>query len=70
MSVNIKKGVDLAAKASGVSREEFLREIRQTIDATWNNSNGAEARNTLFPDGKPSPELFLERIAQIVDMRN
>ena len=42
MSVNIKKGVKRAAKANGVSQEEFLAEIQQTIDATWNNPKGAE----------------------------
>jgi hypothetical protein len=67
MSVNIKKGVKLAAKANGVSQEEFLAEIQQSIDATWNNPKGAETRARLFPEGKPTPELFLQRIAQIVD---
>lgn len=67
MSVNIKQGVKRAAKEHGVSQKDFLAEIQQTIDATWNNPTGAENRAKLFPDGKPTPELFLQRIAQIVD---
>ena len=69
MSVNIKKGVKRAAKEHGVSKNEFLAEIQQTIDATWNNPKGAENRARLFPEGKPSVDLFLRRIAQIVDER-
>ena len=42
MSVNIKQGVKRAAKANSVSQEEFLAEIQQTIDATWNHPKGVE----------------------------
>ena len=59
-----------AAKEHGVSQEEFLAEIQQSIDAAWNNPKGAENRARLFPEGKPSVDLFLRRIAEIVDKQN
>jgi len=37
--------------------------IQQAIDAAWNSPDGAELREKLFPEGKPSPELFVQRMA-------
>ena len=70
MSVNIKKGVRMAAKEQGVSKKEFMDEIQHAIDVAWNNPECAENRAVLFPDGKPEPEAFLRRLAEIIDMKN
>ena len=67
MSINTKRGMKRAAKDYGVSKKKFMDEIQHTIDVTWSNPEGAENRARLFPNGKPTPELFLQRIAQIVD---
>ena len=64
MSVDIKKGVRMAAKEQGVSQKKFMDEIQYAIDVAWNNPSSAEFRAKMFPEGKPTPEVFLQRVAQ------
>ena len=64
MSIDIKKGVRMAAKEQGVSQKKFMDEIQHAIDVAWNNPSSAEFRARMFPEGKPNPELVLERVAQ------
>ena len=48
----------------------FVRwQIQRTINAAWNSCSGAEARQQLFPDGKPSPEEFISVIAKHIKER-
>lgn len=37
--------------------------MREAIDAAWRNPDGAELREILFPEGKPTPKLFVQRMA-------
>lgn len=60
---NIIKRVALA---QGISEEECRQEMQTFIDATWDQPEGAEERAELFPEGKPSPELFIQRISAII----
>lgn len=38
--------------------------MQEAIDAAWNNPEGADLRAKLFPEGKPAPELFIQRMAE------
>ena len=40
-----------------------IRAMQAAIDAAWASPDGSELRERLFPEGKPSPELFVERVA-------
>ncbi len=40
------------------------REVQNIIDTTWENPQGKELRDRLFPDGKPEPEEFIKTVAQ------
>ena len=44
--------------------------IKEVIDATWNNPEGKELRDKLFPKGKPEPEEFIRVMSQIVGTIN
>lgn len=37
--------------------------MQQAIDAAWQDPAGAEFRERLFPEGKPTVDLFVERVA-------
>lgn len=38
--------------------------IREAIDTAWNNPEGKELREELFPEGKPEPDLFVQRLTR------
>ena len=40
--------------------------MQEAIDAAWNDPEGKEFRDQLFPDGKPEFEEFLRKIAERV----
>ncbi len=42
------------------------REIKKAIDEAWNNREGKELRDKLFPNGKPEPEEFVRGISQAI----
>lgn len=65
--MGIDKVINQLAKDKGLSPNEILDEIQNAIDATWESPNGAEKRAKLFPEGKPSPELFLMRLALMTE---
>lgn len=39
------------------------KKMQEAIDVAWENPDGAELRAQLFPEGKPTPEIFVERLA-------
>ena len=45
-------------------------EMKKVIDITWNNPEGKELRDKLFPNGKPEPEEFIRVISRIVKERS
>ena len=57
----------LIAKRHGVTPEHVRAEIQIAIDAAWNDPEGREEQQRLFPEGKPSPELFILRLAERVN---
>lgn len=58
----------LAAR-QGVSLAEFVQATQEAIDAAWNtlDPEAAAFQRKLFPEGKPSPALFIIRLAQYAD---
>ena len=61
--MDAKSAIKKVAKQDNVSEEEVRREIQNAIDQAWETKTVLQA--VLFPDGKPDPETFLERLAQI-----
>lgn len=53
------------AKSKGRPASQIRKEMREAIDAAWQTSDpAAQARQRqLFPEGKPSLELFILRLA-------
>lgn len=45
-------------------KKRKYREMSKAIEAAWANPNGAELRAKLFPEGKPTPEVFVQRISE------
>lgn len=37
--------------------------MQEALDIAWSDPDGAEFRERLFPEGKPSLELFVARVA-------
>ena len=52
------------AKQRGVSPEHVRAEIQSTISAAWNDPISHKKLQQLFPEGQPSPELFILRLAE------
>ena len=50
-------------------RENARKEIEKAIDIAWTSADSAikEKQKQLFPEGKPTPELFIFRIAAEVE---
>lgn len=45
----------------------FVRwQIQRAINAAWRSSDGAAARQQLFPDGKPDTDTFIKKLAEYV----
>ena len=61
--MDAKSAIKKVAKQDNVSEEEVRREIQNAIDQAWEAKTVLQA--VLFPEGKPDPETFLERLAQI-----
>lgn len=56
------------AKYHGIS-EQFIRdEMQKALDAAWNTTDEKtlKRQRELFPDGKPTLEKFIQKIAQLV----
>lgn len=76
--MNIKNEVILVPKNPNriykkVSREadkpieKVQAEMQKALDLTWENDDpeAKEYREKMFPDGKPSLEIFLKKLAEI-----
>lgn len=37
--------------------------MQEALDIAWSDPDGAEFRERLFPEGKPSLETFVQRVA-------
>ena len=57
----LPKGVIVMLKAWIVRHQ-----IKKTLNETWKNPEGSAARQEMFPNGKPTPEEFIQTIAEIV----
>lgn len=60
--MDAKSAIKTIAKQDGVTEEEVRREIQNAIDQAWKTKTVLQA--VLFPEGKPDPETFLERVAK------
>lgn len=40
-----------------------IKAMQQAIDVAWQDPAGAELREQLFPEGKPTVDLFVARVA-------
>ena len=54
------------AAQHGVSVDEVVREMQDTIDVTWNNPEptARKKQDALFPNGKPSIEEFIRVVTK------
>ena len=59
--MDAKSAIKEIAKQDGIT-EEVRREIQNAIDQAWKTKTVLQA--VLFPEGKPDPETFLERVAK------
>lgn len=60
--MDAKSAIKTIAKQDGVTEEEVRQEIQNAIDKAW--ETGSILQAVLFPEGKPDPETFLERLAK------
>lgn len=60
--MDAKSAIKKIAKRDNVSEEEVRQEIQNAIDQAWETKTVLQA--VLFPEGKPDPETFLERVAK------
>jgi hypothetical protein len=61
-NMDAKSAIKEIAKQDGITEEEVRREIQNAIDQAWKTKAVLQA--VLFPEGKPDPETFLERVAK------
>lgn len=61
--VKAKAALAAIAAREGVSLAEVEREIRAAIDAAWDNPEGRQEQERLFPGGKPTPAQFVAVVA-------
>lgn len=60
----MKNTIERVAEVYGVVPEVVEAEIQVAIDAAWNDPACREMQQLLFPEGKPSPALFIKRMAE------
>ncbi len=68
---DINKSTGLAiiqktAKSHNLSFDEMYAELRSMIDEIWDNPDGQEQRQKLFPNGKPTPESFITVVSSYI----
>lgn len=58
------------AREYGVLPDELRDKMQETIDASWNNNDEEIVRTqrTLFPNGKPTVEEFIETMALLISL--
>ena len=66
--MDLSQVINQLANENGMSKTEILDEMQNAIDAAWESPNGADFREKLFPEGKPSPELFIRRMTVMAIM--
>ena len=61
-----EKAIKSAAKNNGVSEQYVRDEMQKALDAAWNSSDeeALKRQRELFPDGKPTLEEFIRRVAK------
>lgn len=59
--------IQTIAREQGVTETKVRRDMQEAIDVAWNtNDPAAKARqNLLFPNGKPTPEEFIDGLSVI-----
>lgn len=64
--IKVRKVIRTLAQRDGISSEEVLQKIQESIDAAWDNQDPAVRwkQLQLFPAGKPSPEAFIVHMAK------
>lgn len=64
--IKVRKVIRTLAQRDGISCKEVLQKIQESIDAAWDNQDPAVRwkQLQLFPAGKPTPELFIARVAR------
>jgi len=56
------------ARGYHIPRQEMERDMREAIEAAFNNPNPEVQRRlkALFPDSPPKPENFIQVVAQLI----
>lgn len=64
--IKVRKVIRNLAQRDGISSEEVLQKIQESIDAAWDNQDPAVRwkQLQLFPAGKPTSEEFIVRVAR------
>ena len=53
------------AEKNDVPEPELRREMHQALEQIWGQAAECEELRRLFPEGKPSLEMFIIRIAEL-----
>lgn len=64
-NIKAKAAIRHAAQKCGVSAAEARRDMQEALDEAWATADPAakQRQQELFPDGKPSLEQFIARVA-------
>lgn len=63
-----RAALEATAAQNNVPISEVLSDCNKAIDAAWATSDPAAKRRqeTVFPEGKPSPEIFVARLGMLL----
>ena len=61
-----KNALRSIAEKEGKTLTEIEASIREAIDLAWENPDGHDLQQKLFPNGKPTPEEFIAGMARYV----
>lgn len=60
-----KYAIKEIARRENIAEEEVRKEVQSVIEKIWDTDGTLQA--LLFPEGKPDPETFIERIAKALE---
>ena len=61
-----KSIIESVSKFYGTTPEIVEAEMQMSINAAWTQPESKEIRHRLFPEGQPTPDLFIKRIAELI----
>lgn len=64
MKNNMDDVLSSIASRQGVSKEKVIQTLQDVVETVWSQSEGAEQRAELFPEGKPTLGTFLQKMVE------